>query len=166
NVDGGKGPQRLGAELAAPEAGELDDPHPPRRADVAFYDYRDDTLVTKTVNLDTGQVERTATQHDVQPPLSHDENTEAARILIADPLGAGLRADYQDATGRKLTSPDQLLLDSMVYRAGPGAQPAVLAKCGEHRCVQLFPKVRDGGWIDARSFVIDLSARRVGRLGA
>ncbi|WNM30993.1 Tat pathway signal sequence domain protein [Streptomyces sp. Li-HN-5-11] len=166
NVDGGRGPQRLGAQLAAPAAGELDDPRAPRRADVTFYDYRDDTVVTKTVNLDTGKVEHTGTQHGVQPPASREENTEAARILIADPLGAGLRADYRDATGKQLTAPGQLLLDSMVYRASPGAQPAVLDQCGEHRCVRLFPKIGNGAWIDARSLVIDLSARKVGKLGA
>jgi hypothetical protein len=133
---------------------------------VTFYDYRDDTVVTKTVNLDTGKVEHTGTQHGVQPPASREENTQAARILIADPLGAGLRADYRDATGKQLTAPGQLLLDSMVYRASPGAQPSVLDQCGEHRCVRLFPKIRNGAWIDARSLVIDLSARKVGKLGA
>ncbi len=83
---------------------------------------------------------------------------EAAKLLIADPIGAGLRADYKDATGKELTSPDQLTLNSMVYRATSGAQPALLGKCGEHRCVRLFPKVLNGSWIDARQLVIDLSA--------
>ncbi|MBG0851676.1 Tat pathway signal sequence domain protein [Streptomyces spinoverrucosus] len=164
DVDGDRGPQRLGVDLAEPEAGELGDAKAPRRAEVSFYDYRDDTLVTRTVNLDTGKVERTASQQGVQPPLSRDEANEAARLLIADPLGAGLKADYKDATGKELTSPDQLLLNSMVYRAAPGAQPAVLDQCGEHRCVRLFPKVKNGPWIDARSLVVDLSARKVGEL--
>ncbi|MFD7875037.1 Tat pathway signal sequence domain protein [Streptomyces sp. NPDC059766] len=164
NVTGGRGPQRIGVDLAEPETAELDDPDAPRRADVTFYDYRDDTLVTRTVNLDTGKVERTGTQHGVQPPLSRDEQTEAARLLIADPAGAGLKADYKDATGQELTSPDQLLITGMVYRATPGAEPAVLDKCGEHRCVRLFPKVKNGPWIDARSLVIDLSARKVASL--
>lgn len=163
-VDGSRGPQRLGADLAEPEADELGDTRAPRRAEVSFYDYGDDTLVTRTVNLDTGKVERTASRQGVQPPLSRDEATEAARLLIADPLGAGLKADYKDATGKELTSPDQLLLNSMVYRATPGAQPAVLDRCGEHRCVRLFPKVKNGPWIDARHLVIDLSARKVGEL--
>ncbi|MEU6812076.1 Tat pathway signal sequence domain protein [Streptomyces sp. NPDC046831] len=166
NVTGGRGPQRLGTELSPPAAAELDDPRAPRRADVIFYDYRDDAVVTATVDLGTGKVEHTGRQHGVQPPLSRAESVEAARILIADPLGAGLRADYRDATGDTLTSPDQLLLDSMIYRAAPGAQPALLDRCGEHRCVRLFPKIRNGAWIDARAFVIDLSARKVGRLGA
>ncbi|MFI8190015.1 Tat pathway signal sequence domain protein [Streptomyces sp. NPDC085946] len=164
DVDGDRGPQRLGVELAEPEAAELDTPGAPRRADVTFYDYDDDTLVTRTVNLDTGKVERTGTQRGVQPPLSRAEQTEAARLLIADPLGAGLKADYQDATGDELTSPDQLRLSAMIYRAVPGAGDAAVARCGEHRCARLFPKVKNGPWIDARSLVIDLSAGKVARL--
>jgi hypothetical protein len=165
NVEGDRGPQRIGVELAEPAADELDDPNAPRRAEVTFYDYKDDALVTKTVNLDSGKVEQTDIQHGVQPPISRDEMTEAAKLLIADPLGAGLRADFKDATGKELTSPDQLILNSMVYRATSGAQPAVLADCGKHRCVRLFPKVKNGPWIDSRDLVIDLSARKVGKLG-
>jgi hypothetical protein len=164
NVDGKRGPQRLGVDLADPNDDELDNPDAARRADVTFYDYKNDTLVTKTVNLDTGKVEESGTQHGVQPPLSRAENAEAAGLLIADPLGAGLKADYKDATGKELTSPDQLLLAGAVYRATPGAQPAALDKCGEHRCVRLFPKVKNGPWIDARSLIIDLSARKVAEL--
>ncbi|MFE1310829.1 Tat pathway signal sequence domain protein [Streptomyces sp. NPDC058755] len=164
NVDGGRGPQRLSVDLADPEANELDDPNAPRRADVTFYDYKTDTLVTKTVDLDTGKVEHTGTQHGVQPPLSRAENAEAAKLLIADPLGADLKADYKDATGHELTSPDQLLLNGAVYRATSGGQPAVLDKCGEHRCVRLFPKIKNGPWIDARWLVVDLSAGKVAGL--
>lgn len=165
NVEGQRGPQRIGIDLADPEAAEVDDPNAPRRADVSYYDYKDDTLVTRTVNLETGKVERTGTQHGVQPPLSRAETAEATQLLIADALGAGLKADYKDATGKELTSPDQLLVSSMVYRAVPGAQPAVLDSCGDHRCVRLFPKVKNGPWIDARSLVVDLSARKVAKLG-
>lgn len=164
NVEGHRGPQRLDVELADPETSELDNPNAPRRADVTFYDYKDDTVVTKTVNLDTGKVEQTGTQHGVQPPASHAEDVEAAELLLKDPLGAGLKADYKDATGNELTSPDQLLLTAMIYKATPGAQSGVLDQCGEHRCVRLFPKVKNGPWIDARDFVIDLSARKVGKL--
>jgi hypothetical protein len=165
NVEGARGPQRLGVDLAEPETADLDNPDAPRRADITFYDYKDDTLVTKTVDLDTGKVEQTGVQHGVQPPISRDEMTEAAKLLIADPLGAGLKADFKDATGKELTSPDQLVLNSMVYRATSGAQPAALGACGEHRCVRLFPKVKNGPWIDSRDLVIDLSARKVGKLG-
>ncbi|MGW0497167.1 Tat pathway signal sequence domain protein [Streptomyces sp. NPDC003007] len=165
SVDGDRGPQRLGVDLAEPEADEVGKPDAPRRADVTFYDYRDDTLVTRTVDLGTGKVVSTGTQHGVQPPFSRAEKAEAAALLIADPLGADLRADYQDATGKALTSPDQLQLSGAVYRAAPGAQPAALDRCGEHRCVRLFPKIKNGPWVDARSLVIDLSARKVARLG-
>ncbi|MER7181971.1 Tat pathway signal sequence domain protein [Streptomyces hyaluromycini] len=166
NVEGRRGPERLSVDLAEPDADELDATDAPRRADVTFYDYRDDTLVTRTVNLDTGKVEQTTSRTGVQPPLSHDENVEALKVLIADPLGAGLKADFKDATGTELTDPEQqLLLNSAVYRATPGAQPAALDKCGEHRCVRLFPKVKNGPWIDARSLIVDLSARKVVKLG-
>ncbi|MEW2422116.1 Tat pathway signal sequence domain protein [Streptomyces nigra] len=164
NVAGDRGAQRLGVELAEPEGGETDRSGGPRRAEVTFYDYKTDALVTRTVDLDTGKVERTVTEHGVQPPLSRAEYAEAAKLLIAHPLGAGMKADYKDATGKTLTSPDQLLLNGAVYRATSGGQPAALDKCGEHRCVRLFPKVKNGPWIDARSFVIDLSARQVARL--
>jgi hypothetical protein len=164
NVEGDRGPERLSVQLAEPDEDELDSTSAPRRADVTYYDYKNDTLVTRTVNLDSGKVESTGTQHGVQPPLSHDETVEAARLLIADPLGAGLKADYKDATGKKLTSPDQLRLDSMVYRATPGVRPAALDKCGEHRCVRLFPKVKNGPWIDSRALIIDLSTRKVAKL--
>ncbi|GKQ37013.1 Tat pathway signal sequence domain protein [Streptomyces sp. A012304] len=164
DVDGDRGPQSLGVDLAEPQTDEVDDPDAPRRAEVTFYDYKDDTLVVRTVNLDTGKIEGTASRQGVQPPLSAAEETEAARLLIADRLGAGLKADYKDATGNQLTSPDQLVLASMVYRAAPGAQPAALDACGVHRCARLLIKVKNGPWIDTRSLVVDLSARKVARL--
>ena len=165
NVEGEEGgPQPLTVDLGYPEVSELDDADAPRRAEVSFYDYKDDSLVTKTVNLDTGKVEATDTQQGVQPPLSRDENVEAAKLLIADPLGDGLKADYKDATGNELTKPDQLLLNSMVYRANAGT-PAALADCGEHRCLRLFAKVKNGPWIDTRDLVIDLSARKIAKVG-
>ncbi|WP_328493263.1 Tat pathway signal sequence domain protein [Streptomyces sp. NBC_00414] len=164
NVEGEKGPQRITVDLSEPEASELDDPNAPRRAEVSFYDYKDDSLVTRTVNLDTGKVESTDTQHGVQPPLSRAETVEAAQLLIADRLGAGLKADYKDATGKELTTPDQLMLNSMVFRANSGT-PAALADCGEHRCLRLFVKIKNGSWIDSRDLVVDLSARKVAKVG-
>lgn len=163
-VDGDRGPQQLGIDLAEPEASELDDPSAPRRADVTYYDYKDDTLVTRTVNLDTGKVEKTSTQRGVQPPLSRAETTEAARLLLADPLSAGLKGDFKDATGKELTSPDQLQLNSMIFKADPGIRPAALAACGEHRCATLTPKVKNGPWIDTRDLVIDLSTGKVAEI--
>ncbi|MFE0375625.1 Tat pathway signal sequence domain protein [Streptomyces inhibens] len=166
DVTGKPGPERLTtdlAELTPAEAGLAD---PPRRANVSFYDYKSDSYITKTVNLTTSKVESTDTQHGVQPPPSHTEAVEAARLLIAAPLGSGLRQDYRDATGRELTGPDPLSVTGFVYRGrAEGDAPGALADCGEHRCIRLFTKVKNGQWIDTRRFVIDLSARTVARLG-
>jgi len=165
NVEGERGPQQIAVNLAAPEAKELDDADAPRRADVSFYDYKDDTLVTKTVNLETGKVEATNTQRDTQPPISRDEAVEATKTLLADPLGAGLKSDYKDATGKELTTPDQLVVNSMVFRVSEGTTgPAGLTECGKHRCVRLFVKVKNGPWIDTRNTVVDLSARKVAKI--
>ncbi|MET9969762.1 Tat pathway signal sequence domain protein [Streptomyces sp. NPDC006356] len=161
NVEGERGPQQLTVDLAEPDADTGSGSGTPRRADVTYYDYRDDTLVTKTVDLDTGKVVDTTTQQGVQPAPSRTEAAEAASLLIADPLGAGLKADYKDATGKELTSPAQLRLSGGIHQSTPGAQPAALDKCGEHRCVRLFTKVKNGPWIDTRHLVIDLSARKV-----
>jgi len=165
NVEGARGPQRLGVDLAEPETADLDNPDAPRRADITFYDYKDDTLVTKTVNLETGKVEATNTQRDTQPPISRDEAVEATKTLLADPLGAGLKSDYKDATGKELTTPDQLVVNSMVFRVSEGTTgPAGLTECGKHRCVRLFVKVKNGPWIDTRNTVVDLSARKVAKI--
>ncbi|RNG19012.1 Tat pathway signal sequence domain protein [Streptomyces botrytidirepellens] len=168
DVTGGKGPEQLSTDLAELTPDEVGAAAPPRRADVTYYDYSDDTYVTKTVDLGSGKVERTDTQRGVQPPPNRDEAREAARLLIADKLGQELKKDFKDATGKALTSPDQLTVTGFVYRTGvDGPGPAATRDCGKHRCVRLFTKVTDGGpWIDTRQLVIDLSARSVARLGS
>lgn len=165
DVHGKPGPQPLAADLAELSPEETGAADPPRRAEVRYYDYEDDTYITKTVDLDSGKVERTDTQRGVQPPPSGEEVREAARLLIADPLGEGLKKDYLDATGKELTGPGQLTVTGFVYRVdaeNPG--PRRLADCGEHRCVRLFTRVVNGPWIDTRQLVIDLSDRSVARL--
>ncbi|MFJ3951872.1 Tat pathway signal sequence domain protein [Streptomyces libani] len=166
NVTGKPGPEPLTTDLAGltPEETGLADP--PRRATVTFYDYRNDSYLTKTVNLTTSAVESADARHGVQPPPSRAEAVEAARLLIAAPLGSGLRQDYRAATGHDLTGPDPLSVTGFVYRGrAEGDAPGALGDCGEHRCIRLFTKVRNGRWIDTRRFVIDLSARTVARLG-
>jgi hypothetical protein len=166
DVTGDKGPERLSTDLAELEPAEVGAADPPRRAEVTYYDYTDDTYVTKTVDLGPGKVTDTDTQRGVQPPPSHDEAVEAVRLLLADQRGDGLKKDYKDATGRALTKPGQLAVTGFVYRAGvEGPGPASLRDCGKHRCVRLFTRVVNGPWIDARQMVIDLSARSVARLG-
>ncbi|MER5206284.1 Tat pathway signal sequence domain protein [Streptomyces sp. NPDC002825] len=161
NVDGGRGPQRLGTRLADPVPGD-----PSRRAEVRQYDYARDELITKTVNLDTGKVEKSGTQRGVQPSAHPEELREALELILASPLGKGVKEDYKDATGKELTSTAQLWFNGDVYRTYREAKvPAQLARCGEHRCVRLVTKVLDGAWIDTRNLIVDLSARTVTRVG-
>ncbi|MFG3042129.1 MULTISPECIES: Tat pathway signal sequence domain protein [unclassified Streptomyces] len=161
NVEGGRGPQHLGTELSDPQPGD-----DTRRADVRFYDYGRDELITRTVNLVTGKVERSAAQRGVQPSAHPEELREAMELILASPLGQGVKEDYADATGTRLTSPAQLWFNGDVYRPYREANvPAQLARCGEHRCVRLVTKVLNGAWIDTRDLIVDLSARTVTRVG-
>ncbi|MFE1550802.1 Tat pathway signal sequence domain protein [Streptomyces sp. NPDC058718] len=161
NVEGGRGPQHLGTLLADPVPGDGT-----RRAEVRFYDYAKDELVTRTVNLGTGKVERSAAQRGVQPSAHPDELREALELILANPLGKGVKEDYKDATGKQLTSTEQLWFNGDVYRPYREANvPAQLADCGKHRCVRLVTKVLNGAWINTRNLIVDLSARTVTRVG-
>ncbi|MCX5393880.1 Tat pathway signal sequence domain protein [Streptomyces sp. NBC_00094] len=161
NVEGGRGPQHLGTVLADPLPGDA-----ARRAEVRFYDYARDELVTRTVNLGTGKVERSAAQRGVQPSAHPEELREALELILASPLGKGVKEDYKDATGKQLTSADQLWFNGDVYRPYREANvPGQLAECGGHRCVRLVTKVLNGAWIDTRNLIVDLSARTVTRVG-
>ncbi|WP_137992626.1 Tat pathway signal sequence domain protein [Streptomyces vilmorinianum] len=166
DVEGGRGPQHLATELADPLPEEADEPGAPRRAEVRFYDYESDALITRTVNLETGKVEKAAVQRGVQPSAHPEELREALELILASPLGKGVKEDYKDATGKELTSTGQLWFNGDVYRTYREANvPAPLAKCGEHRCVRLVTKVVNGSWIDTRNLIVDLSARTVTRVG-
>ncbi|MGP3922862.1 Tat pathway signal sequence domain protein [Streptomyces sp. 8N616] len=166
DVKGAAGPQWLSTDLAELKPAEVGAAAPPRRAEISYYDYKDDTLVLRTVNLTTGKVEDTDTRRGEQPPPTRAEAAEAVKVLLSDPLGAELKKDYKDATGKELTAPDQLETTGMVYRVDEENDgPAGLRECGSHRCVRLFTKARNGPWIDTRNLVIDLSERRVGRVG-
>lgn len=164
DVQGGRGPQHLATELADPQPGERSDG--PRRAEVRFYDYERDELITRTVNLATGKIEQSGTQRGVQPSAHPEELREALGLILASPLGKGVKEDYKDATGKELTSTDQLWFNGDVYRTYREANvPAQLARCGQHRCVRLVTKVLNGAWIDTRNLIVDLSARTVTRVG-
>ncbi|MER5965651.1 Tat pathway signal sequence domain protein [Streptomyces sp. NPDC002057] len=161
NVEGGRGPQHLGTGLTDPQPGD-----PTRRAEVRFYDYGRDELITRTVNLDTGKVEKSGSQRGVQPSAHPEELREALELILASPLGKGVKEDYEDATGKKLTAPTQLWFNGDLYRTYREANvPASLSRCGEHRCVRLVTKVLNGAWIDTRNLIVDLSARTVTRVG-
>lgn len=161
DVSGGRGPQLLTTDLAEPEppgAGAA----APRRAVVSYYDYRTDELVTAVVNLATATVESRGAQQGVQPSPHREELREAAGLILASPLGAGLKADYKDATGSALTSAEPLTLSGYVYRKDRETRiPQQLGSCGVHRCVRVITKITNGSWIDTRHLVVDLSARTV-----
>ncbi|MGA4838935.1 Tat pathway signal sequence domain protein [Streptomyces sp. G45] len=162
NVEGDRGPQRLSTNLTESETGD----ETARRADIVYYDYKKDTVITKTVNLKTNKVESTTSSRNVQPPANKDELAEAAGLLIADEHGKGLKEDYKKATGKALTGPGDLDLSGFIFRKDTVERvPSDLSQCGTHRCVQVVGKVKNGPWIDTRAFVVDLSARHVGRLG-
>ncbi|MFE3325390.1 Tat pathway signal sequence domain protein [Streptomyces sp. NPDC059176] len=161
NVSGGHGPQVLATDLAEPEPSG-DNVAAPRRAVVSYYDYRTDQLVTATVNLTASRVETRGAQQGVQPSPRRAELREAAGLILASPLGAGLKADYLDATGSALTSVEPLTLSGYVYRKDSEARvPQRLDACGVHRCVRIITKITNGPWIDTRHLVVDLSARTV-----
>ncbi|MFD4629242.1 Tat pathway signal sequence domain protein [Streptomyces sp. NPDC058284] len=165
DVEGDRGPQLLSTNLSEPEPGDSG-AAPPRRAEVVYYDYKKDAVITKTVDVKTGKVTGTTTTENVQPPPSREELTEGAKLLIADQLGNGLKKDFQHATGKALTGPGQLELSGMVFRKETVKHvPSDLAECGKHRCLQVITKVKSGPWIDTRSLVVDLSTRTVDRLG-
>ncbi|MFD4372283.1 Tat pathway signal sequence domain protein [Streptomyces sp. NPDC058486] len=163
DVDGDRGrPQHLGTELADPVPGQ----DGVRRAQVRLYDYARDELVTRTVDLTTGKVETTATRRGVQPSAHPEELRAALDLILASPLGKGVKEDYRDATGTELKSADQLWFNGDVYRTYRERNvPEALSRCGEHRCVRLVTKVRNGAWIDTRNLIVDLSAKRVVRVG-
>ncbi|MFJ6865649.1 Tat pathway signal sequence domain protein [Streptomyces termitum] len=155
-------PQRLGTELADPEPGRED----VRRAQVRFYDYARDELVVRTVNLTTGAVESTSARRGVQPSAHPEEVRAALALLLAAPLGQGVKEDYAHATGGTLTDPGRLRATGDVYRPYREKNvPEALARCGEHRCLRLVTKIPDGPWIDTRNLIVDLSARNVVRVG-
>jgi len=161
-VDGSRGPEYVDTDLADSAEPSGDDA---RRVEVLFYDYGHDELVKKTVNLTTGKVERTDSASGMQPPPSADETAEAADLLIADPLGQGLRTDFKAATkGTELTKASQLTLRGISFNTAEQSAPADLAKCGRHRCVRMFTQVKNGPWIDTTDLVVDLSDRTVARI--
>ncbi|MBZ4014345.1 hypothetical protein CCS38_00915 [Streptomyces purpurogeneiscleroticus] len=156
-------PQYLGTDLAEspPSVGGTWE----RKAVVRFYDYRDDTLTHKTVDLLSQKVESSKTVHGVQPPPTREEAQEAAALLLGDPLGDGLRQDFAKATGGQLTRVEQLRVQGWTYEP-QGARRGPLRACGAERCVQVTTRVPDGPRIDASNYVINLSDRSVHRLRA
>lgn len=167
NAAGGSGAEPLDTHRA-PRAKSASSA-PDSRAEVQLYDYASDTLITRLVDLRSKKVLDSARQHGVQPPPTLAEAREAVKVVLADPrLGPGMRDSYTSQTGKRLTSPSQLRLQSMSFlgsRAKGVDGARKVSRCGEHRCVQLFVRLPGGKWIDTSRIVIDLSARRAAVIG-
>ncbi|MGA4544152.1 Tat pathway signal sequence domain protein [Uniformispora flossi] len=158
-VTGAAGPEPLTVDLSDPLPAETDPGKAPRRADVYFYNYADNTLAKRVVNLTAGVLERSSQAPNMQPAPSRTETAEALKLLVASPSGAPLKAQYKAATGTELAGPEQLDANGSSYIADIG--DTATAQCGAHRCLILFVKVRGGVYLDTTRTVVDLSARAV-----
>lgn len=167
NAAGGSGAEPL--DTRRPPRAKSASSAPDSRAEVQLYDYASDTLITRLVDLRSKKVLDSARQHGVQPPPTLAEAREAVKVVLADRrLGPGMRDSFTSQTGKRLTSPSQLRLQSMSFlgsRAKGVAGARKVSRCGEHRCVQLFVRLPGGKWIDTSRIVIDLSARRAAVIG-
>ncbi|WP_327089771.1 hypothetical protein OIE66_03870 [Nonomuraea sp. NBC_01738] len=126
-----------------------------RRARAYFYDYGDDTVIVRTVDLGRERIARETRGGGTQPPPSPREEIRAAELLLADKkLGKEVRRAYSKAAGRELRSAADLGLRGLVY-----TQPG--GPCATHRCVRLFVRLPDGKFLDTSRLAIDLSAKKV-----
>ncbi|GAA0921208.1 hypothetical protein [Nonomuraea longicatena] len=126
-----------------------------RRASAYLYDYGDDSLTVRTVDLGNGRIVQETRDTGVQPPPSKAEEVRAAELVLADPkLGAGIRREYAKAAGRALRSAAELGLRGLIYQQRTGL-------CATHRCVRLFVRLPDGKHLDTSRIVVDLSAEKV-----
>lgn len=126
-----------------------------RRAEAYIYDYGEDTLIVRTVDLEDAKIVKESKGKGVQPPPSKREEIRAAELLLADPkLGKGVRKSYAKAAGRELKSAADLTLRGLIYAQASGL-------CRAHRCVRLFVRLPNGAFLDTSRIVIDLSAKKV-----
>lgn len=154
DVTGKAGPEYLSAEVDV-EASN-------RQAEIYFYDYKAEKLVKQVVDLQTGKLAGSFSAAGMQPPASEQETRTALGMLVADPLGAGLKESYRKATGKELNGTDGLVAIAHTYTAKPADQGA--SQCGTNRCVQLIVQTESAQFLSVSEFIIDLSGRTVARL--
>jgi hypothetical protein len=154
DVTGGKGPEYLSWEIIQGGQG--------REAAFYFYDYRTDELVKQVVDVAAGKVTGSFRAKQMQPPASEREVATAFDLLLADPVGAQVRALYTQVTGKPWTGKDKLKVGAHIYHARPADTNA--RNCGKHRCVELVARVTDGPFVDLNDIIIDLSGRAVVRV--
>lgn len=154
DVTGAKGAEYLSWEII--EGG------PGRDAALYFYDYRTDELVKQVVDVAGGTVTGSFRAKGLQLPASDREVATALDLMLADPVGADVRAVYTQVTGKPWSGKDQLAVEAHTYRARPADTEA--GECGEYRCVQLVARVTGGPFVDLNDIIIDLSGRTVVRV--
>ena len=154
DVTGAQGAEYLSWEIIEGGTG--------RDAAFYFYDYRADELVKQVVDVTGGKVTGSFRAKDMQLPASDREVATALDLLLADPVGADVRAVYTQVTGKPWSGPGELAVEAHIYHARPADTEA--GKCGEHRCVQLVARVTDGPFVDLNDIIIDLSGRTVVRV--
>ena len=153
DVTGKGGPEYLTAQIA--EDGD-------RRADVYFYDYRNDKLVKQVVDLKSGKVAASYAAAGMQMPPSEQELSTAFDLLLADPAAAEFKSAYREATGKDFAGKDTVKVTAHVFKARHADAGA--AQCGKHRCLQLVVESSDNKYIDINQFIVDLSGRKIARL--
>jgi len=154
DVTGAKGAEYLSWEIIEGGTG--------RDAAFYFYDYRADELVKQIVDVTGGKVTGSFRAKDMQLPASDREVATALDLVLADPVGADVRALYTRVTGKSWSGEDKLAVEAHTYRARPADTAA--RECGRHRCVQLVARVTDGPFVDLNDIIIDLSGRTVVRV--
>lgn len=147
-VDGTPGYQFISAELAPGAESAAS-----RVVQVLSFDYASDEAVTQMVDLRAGTVKESRTT-GLQPPPSKRESAYAMNLLVKSPAGADLRKTYQEATGKELTSADQLFFRAGTYTSGGGTSAD---QCGVHRCLTFQGLTDSGGWLYFGNLAADLS---------
>ncbi len=131
-----------------------------RRADAYLYDYGNDRLIVRTVDLGRGAIVRETVARGVQPPPSKEEETTAAGLLLSHPgYGKVTRDAYARAGGGRLRSAADLGLRGLIFTPFGESGPA--GQCEVHRCLRLFVRLPDSTWLDTSRMVVDLSAKKI-----
>jgi hypothetical protein len=154
DVTGAKGPEYLSSEIIEGGTG--------RDAALYFYNYGTDELVKQVVDVTGGTVTGSFRAKNMQLPAADREVATALDLLLADPLGADVRALYRQVTGKPWSGKDKLKVEAHIYHARPANTET--SECGRHRCVQLVAQVTDGPFVDLSDIIIDLSGRTVVRV--
>ncbi|MEO3808466.1 hypothetical protein ABGB17_05630 [Sphaerisporangium sp. B11E5] len=90
---------------------------------------------------------------DPRPAPARWEERFATELLLAHPvLGETIRGEYAKAAGRRLRSPGELRVHTLIFRRHG---------CETHRCLQVFIRFPGGVWLDVGRVVVDLTTENV-----